>query len=290
MSLFLLENLLLVGNYQRVINLAPNVKSSDEHDIMRKQIYLYRAYIEQGRADSVVDEVSYDATASKSLGLQAVALVAKSKLEGEEAVRDSVLSMLSIPNLSGDADAQVLIGLLLLSLGEIEKAHGLLSICPSAEAQLIIVNIYLSMNRPEAARKQCRIISEERGGDSVYSLLACCWIACYASDDSNALEESITDFQHLSETYGETAYLLNQLACCHIKLHAFERAEHILGQALVLEPRNAVSRSNMLLCCRRMLMSKERMSREERQLDSLKNSVNVLVAREQILGEISEIL
>lgn len=120
-ELFDLKTYFMLGQYQAAINEGGRVKPRDEVVRIEKDIFVYRAFIEQGNYEVVLDELKGERVPPP---LQAVALLA-SLLSGKksaENVTDVADSWLRDPDFAQDDMVLLMLAITYERIGLLQKA------------------------------------------------------------------------------------------------------------------------------------------------------------------------
>ncbi|OQO06618.1 hypothetical protein B0A48_08404 [Cryoendolithus antarcticus] len=198
------------------------------------QVLQYRAQLALGQNSKVLSTISAT-KASSSPDLAVVRLLAL-YLNGSE--DDAASQAESLAEQHGkNVNVQILAGTVLARAGKQEQALQLLAKHEgSLDAVALIVQIHLSQNRVDLARKEAQS-ARAFAQDALGVNLCEAWVGMRTGGD--AYQAAFYVFEELAQgpSTVSAASLIAQ-AVAELHLHRFEEAESALDQALALEPEN----------------------------------------------------
>jgi len=237
---------LLLGHYQSAINAAskirPDPKKPDSAAVLlSRDLFVYRAQIEQGNAALVVEEI----TKQSAPALQSVKLLAQ--LASGAFDVDQLLAAANdlATNAGNDGQLQTILGLVFLKLGKQEECLRCLHSTTSLEGRSILVQLYLVLNRVDLAARELTKMQAQKD-DAIPTQLAAAWVAL--SHGREKAKEAAETFSELLEKYGPSVSILNSLAVARLHLGDFDGSEAALRQALVLDGKAAQTHINLIVC------------------------------------------
>jgi len=247
-DLFEIKNYFYLGNYQAAINEASSLPtdSLSDNDKLERDVFLYRSYIAQGNYRVVLDEINESAPIS----LKAVKLLALFFHKPED--RDNIITTLK--NLMSDGVSatspilQIITATVLFHRQSYEEAMRCIHQSTSLECFVLLVQLFLKINRLDQAEKELKRIPKEEE-DSTLTQLAIAWVfTAMGSSAADKIQEALVIYQDLSEKYGTTPILLNGLAICNLHLKKFAEAEKYLLQALEKKATDPETIVNLIVC------------------------------------------
>jgi len=271
MSLFDLRSSVFLGSFQAAINLAQRIQPEDEREQIERDILLYRAYCEQGGES--LDIVLGDIRPNSPPPLLAMRVYA-SYLAGDEKALVTVEEWLA--QSPGDSITQLVAGLILLRASRNSDAFTVLFPPRSLEAQYLIVQLYLRINRIDAALAALKIM-QEKADDAVPTQVARALVASENRDPDAA----IYIWKDLLEKYGQNVLVLNGLGVGHMQRGDFEAAEQVLQDALLLDNKSVPTRLNLLVCSQHLGRPADKWNRDFNQLCSLAPTHPWVVAQQE---------
>jgi coatomer subunit epsilon len=257
-ELFELRNLFALGNYQGAINEAEQRASStggSPLDTERRAV-MYRSFIAQGKPAVVLGELgSPDGlpAALRAVGLLAAFMLAKQaegdmRAQQEAQVLGMLKDFLESSEASSDESGTVqVVAATIYSLGgDLQAAMRSVYSTETLEAKASLCQIFLAVNRPDAAERELRAM--QRADDlATWTQLCVAAVACAnPSSDAEALSEAQQIYQELADKFGATAKLLNGLAVCQTLQGDYVNSERSLSQALEKDPRNGDTLVNIV--------------------------------------------
>jgi len=204
-DLWSVKNAFYLGCHQQAISEALSAGGLAEPSQTLSKYYMYRAYVEQAQYRMVLDEVQHDAPPA----LQAVKLLA-SYLDGGRDAKELALAQLkewlAAPTAASEVQLLHVAAIVYTHEQDYKEALKYVHGSTELETMALIAHIYLSMNRPDLARKQV-VIMQERDDDATLTKLAGAWVSLAEGGDK--LQEALYEFQELGEKYNMSLMLSN---------------------------------------------------------------------------------
>jgi coatomer protein complex subunit epsilon len=239
MSIFELETNYVLGNYQGAINVNNQIRSKNEEDLLLRDYFVFRSHAELGDYRLVLDEIR----ANSHIALLAVQLYAAYLLNpGNEKIFATIQSWIDSGDLRNEL-AKVVVGCIFFRAGKYEECLRVLHDSNSLEGRAILVQLYLTINRLEYAQKEFKIMQSIKD-DAPLTQLTFAWICL---QDKSTCKEAGEIFHDLMNKYGSTVLLLNGLAVSALTLADFDRAEKVLLDALMIDNKSIVTRTNLVV-------------------------------------------
>ncbi|KAK4313568.1 hypothetical protein Pmani_015100 [Petrolisthes manimaculis] len=241
-ELFEVKNSFYIGNFQHCINEAQKLQSSSPELRLERDVFLYRSLIGQRKYGVVQSEIKPSAPAP----LQALKLLARYLQSPEN--RSTVVSELE-SQLSGNVDltntALLIVAATIYCHEEnYEGALRVLNQSDALECRALMVQTYLKMERPDAARKELKTL-QEKDDDATLTQMAQAWT--HIATGGEKLQDAYYIFQELMDKNSSTPVLLNGQAVCFLGQAKNEEAEGALQEALDKDPNNPDTLINLMV-------------------------------------------
>jgi len=241
-ELFDLKNAFFTGNYQTCINEAQKLKISDPSISLERDVLLYRAYLAQRKYRVVLEEVN---SSSPAL-LQPLKMLAQ--YLSNPSKRDSILTDLD-SQMAGNVDVTNHVLLLVaatiyLHSDQPESALRVLHPSDHLECLALRLQALLSINRPDLARKELKVM-QEKDEDATVTQLAQAWTNL--SSGGEKIQDAYYIYQEMIDKLGATALLLNGQAATFLAQGKYAEAETALGEAIEKDPNNPDTLVNMIV-------------------------------------------
>jgi coatomer protein complex subunit epsilon len=199
---------------------------------------VFRSHAELGDYRLVLDEIR----PNSHIALLAVQLYAAYCLNpSNEKIFVTIQNWIDSGDLRNEL-AKVVVGCIFFRAGKYEECLRVLHDSTSLEGRAILVQLYLTIHRIEHAQKEHKIMQSIKD-DAPLTQLAFAWICL---QDKSTCKEAGEIFQDLMK-YGSTVLLLNGLAVSALTLGDFDRAEKILLDALMIDNKSIVTRTNLIV-------------------------------------------
>lgn len=225
-KLFDVRNALYIGNYQVCINEAQKSKVTTTELKEERDLMMYRAMIAQGQYSVAKNEINSES----STALQAVKRLAT--YLHKPADRADALAAVKKLQDDGISMTNPMVGLLsaMIYLEEqnLDDALRCLKAGDSIENSALVVQIYVTMDRPDMAKKELKVM-QDTDDDSTLTQIATAWVHLVTGGDK--LKEAFYIFQELVEKYGPTPMLLNGQACSCMLQGQWDDADSLLQLA-----------------------------------------------------------
>jgi len=240
--LFEMRNAFYLGNSQQCINEALKVKVVSNDQKLEKEVFMYRAFINQRKYGIVCDEIN----SSMPSQLQAIKLLAD--YCSADMSRKSII-LKELDSKTQTLDPNDYIQTLMASIiyyyeNNYETALRLLHSSDNLECSSMVLQIYLKLDRIDLARKELKRM-QEKEDDSTLTQLAQAWINLAVGGDK--LQDAFYIFQELSDKYGSTPLLLNGQSVALIGQGKYEEAESLLQEAIDKDSNNAETLINLIV-------------------------------------------
>ena len=212
----------------------------DEAQRVERDVFVYRAFIEQGRAQIVRDEIKED---TEHTSLQAVRLLARDAL-GEN-VMGELKAMLENSVAQNNPTLQLVASQLYSKEGNTDEALRVLHSSRALEAQAQMALLYMSINRGEHAEKEYKSMAREE--EHVLTTLTGARLLLWQGGAKRA-QEALGMVEDLVDKHGATALLLNTCATAYMVMGQWEYAEQSLKDAQTKEPGNVATLLGLAAC------------------------------------------
>jgi len=263
MSVFELETYFLLGNYQAAINVGNSLKCNGDEDILARDIIVYRSHVELGDYGLVMDEISRDSHVSL-MGVKVLAAFMQNE-NNHERVFTTVQAWIESGDTGKNVHLQLIAGIIFYKAKKYKECLRVMHDTPSLEGRALLVQLYLTINRPDFALKELKFMQTQKD-DAIATQLASAWIHL---QDKTKYEEAAEIFKDLINKYNTTVLLLNGLAVATMCLGNFEKAEKILLDALLLDNKSVVTRINLIVVSQHLDKPVDKIKREITQLTSV---------------------
>lgn len=241
-ELFDVKNAFFLGLYQQCITEAQKLQVQSQAKKTQRDVYMYRAYIAQRKFGVVLDEISGSAPSM----LQAVKLFAK--YLSNPAGKDEILKEVE-DKLSGNIEVEdYVLPLMYASVYYHEENYDaalrVLHSAESLECSALTIQIYITINRVDLARKELKQM-QETDEDSTLTQLAQAWFNIAVGGEK--LQDAYYIFQEMADKNQTSSLLLNGQAACFIAQGKWDEAEGILQQAMDKDSNSAETLINMIV-------------------------------------------
>ncbi|VVC28974.1 Tetratricopeptide-like helical domain,Coatomer, epsilon subunit [Cinara cedri] len=251
-ELFDIKNSYYIGNYQQCINDAQKEPPNYGNLRIKRDIFMYRAYLAQKKYGIVLAELKTNSHPD----LQPFKLLAEYLQSPDN--RDSVMHALEreLSESSSELNHSLLIVAATIYNHEhnYESALRVLKNDDSLEGAALSLIIYLRMNRVDLATKEFRKL-REKDEDATLTQMAQAWLNLALGGEK--LQEAYYIFQELIDKYGVTALLLNCQSVCYIGQGEYKKAEITLQDALEKDSNDIDSLVNSLFISGHLKVSAE---------------------------------
>ncbi|RHZ87962.1 hypothetical protein Glove_27g11 [Diversispora epigaea] len=236
-ELFALRNLFYTGSFQQVINEAHKNVSISESAKLERKIYLYRAYIAQGKYNIVITEIKdTDPIDLKAVKILAVYLQSKSggqtsDTKKEEALKELKEVILDDVTNTLNSTVQIVAGSIYYHEGLFEEALKILSRHnKNLECVALIIQIYLQLDRLDFAKRELAA-TKTWAEDAMLAQLIEAWVGLKTGGDK--YQEAYYIYEEIAQSpISNTVKVLNGQAVCKIHLGKYLEAESLLLEAL----------------------------------------------------------
>ncbi|KAJ1921026.1 hypothetical protein H4219_000884 [Mycoemilia scoparia] len=240
------RNLLYTGAYQQVINALNSLQITNPSNSIEKDILLYRAYILQGKAEKVLNDIS---AGTDSVLLRAVRALALCSLNQKEQGLEGINSLIELgsPDISSPTFA-LLASLVYISNEANEEAVKLL--IPhetNLECSALLIQTYLLLNRGDLAKQAL----QQRGrnfDDALLIQLAEAWVKLKTDGSESAANSAYFIFDEVARsTSMSTVTLLNSMAVAKLHQGQYPEAKTYLLEALEKDENNPETLANLVV-------------------------------------------
>jgi len=243
--LFGVKNAFYCGLYQKCINECQNLKVSEASLKLERDVFMYRSYTAQSKFAVVLGEIdsSYDPQ------LQAVKLYTEFlKATGDESKQEDILKVVE-DRLKANTDVDnkilpLLTASIYFHMKNTDAALRVLHNTECMEASALGVQILLSMNRVDLAKKELKLMTD-LDEDATLTQLAQAWYNMNIGGEK--LQDAFYIFQELSEKNGPSPLLLNGQAACLLAQNKLDEAESVLQEANITDSNCAETLINMIV-------------------------------------------
>lgn len=242
--LFDARNHFHLGHFQTAINEAMGANVGTDALRVERDVLMYRAYLEQGNFAVVMSEVQDSAPPA----LRAVKLLCQYKQSddaGRQAAVGALQELLAGANVASDTPLSVTAAAIFCLEKDYKEALKCTHQGQTLEALAMVTHVYAAMNRADLAEKQVAIM-QRHDDDATLTQLAAA--TAMIAKGSGKYQDAMYIYQDMSEKYGPSALLLNNLATCCMLLGKYEDAESHLQEALGKNPADPTTLANMVVC------------------------------------------
>ncbi|KAF7634356.1 Histone acetyltransferase [Meloidogyne graminicola] len=234
--LFDVRNNYYLGAYQQCINEAQVVKCNSEEDMLKKDIFLYRAYIALKKSSIPLNEID----SSSGLELLALRRLAEyfNNVENRATIVRDITDELELVDTEGNEHVNLFNATILLNEDDAENALRSLSRISgqsSLECLAIKIQCLLKLWRIDLALVELKKM-QEVDEDATIVQLATAWI--YMAMGKDKIKDAFYIFQEMIDKYGSTPTLLVSQSSCLIQQQKYENAEKLLMDAQQRDPNN----------------------------------------------------
>ncbi|KAG8458946.1 hypothetical protein KFE25_004280 [Diacronema lutheri] len=260
--LFDARNNFHLGHYQSAITDANNAKVATDTWRAERDVLMYRAYVEQGNSAVVMSEVGETSPPA----VRAVRLLAMHKnadVAGKQAAVAGLHELLAEPGAASNAPLCVVAACVFCAEKDYKEALKVNQQAQTLEQHAMVTHVYVCMNRIDLAEKQVALM-QRVDDDATLTQLAAAEVML--GKGSAKAQDALYIYQDLSEKYGPSTLLLNNLAACNMLLGKFDDAEHNLGEALSKSATDPTTLANALVCMQHLKKAPEVIARNVTQL------------------------
>eukprot|EP00899_Mesostigma_viride_P023105 jgi/Mesvir1/397/Mv11288-RA.1 len=240
--LFNLQNNFYLGAFQAAINEGASLTNLGEAREIIRDCYVYRSYIAQGSYELVLAEISKAAAPA----LQAVRLLATylSSPDKKELVMKTLSDWLSDASTAVNPTVLLVTGIIHCHEGNYPDALKYLQSSSDLEMMSLSVQVYLAMDRPDAAERQLKAM-HGIDEDATLTQLATAWVNMALGGPK--VQEAFYIFQELGEKYTWTLSLINGSAVASLRMGRVDDAEKELLEALNKDSKHADTLANLIV-------------------------------------------
>ncbi|KAJ3105029.1 hypothetical protein HDU97_008637 [Phlyctochytrium planicorne] len=264
-ELYGLRNLFYVGAFQQVINDATNPAINPKSEASKKErkVYLYRAYIAQGRLRPALNDISD----SESPELSATKLLAKYLASQDVQAKQNVVT--EVKELLSSSNLTPLLATLAASVyicdDLFEDALKVLHpFSKNLECIALTIQIYLKLDRLDLARKEIASF-KSWADDATLAQLIDTWTNLF-SGKADKYREAFFAFDEIATSNVATSRLIVGKAVACILQGKFEEAEQLLLEALDRNSSDSETLLNLIVCSNALGKPQEVISRYYNQL------------------------
>jgi len=200
----------VLGNYQGAINEGMVLSPADPEQKRERDVLVFRAHIAKGEYKTVMDEIAEDSHPAL------VAVKCFANYASSEANREIALT--TIKGLLDDSGKDETVKLIAASIyaneHDYDKAITALHDANSLEGRVLLLQLYLQIDRLEIAQRELQAI-QKLDDDATLTQLALAWTAL-AIGTPEKIEEAFVIFTETVWKWSPTPLLLNALAVCHL--------------------------------------------------------------------------
>ncbi|KAI9261055.1 coatomer epsilon subunit-domain-containing protein [Sporodiniella umbellata] len=242
--LFSIRNLYALGNYQTVINEVGSGRLFTPESKLEAQVFLYRAYIGQGKYNLVIQDIG----ASEEASLKAVKLLALylSNKQKDEIVQEA-LTLLEEGSNRIHSAVQVSVATILVHAGRLEDAlRTLHSRQNKLECSALAVQIYLQLDRLDLARNEVSN-AKKWAEDALLLQMMEAWVDLRIGGEK--YQEAYYIYEEFAQSStGQTVNVLNGQAVANIALGRYPEAESLLLEAQNKDNDHPDTLINLITC------------------------------------------
>lgn len=229
-ELYTLRTTFWLGHYNMALEEAKNLarRPMAPHLKAEREEFLHRANIALGRYSSVAVESSAS-TALRVLGLTAK-YHTESTDEGKAAVLNNLEAILAEDG-NASSSCQLYAAQLFLLASKITQALQCVHLGMTMEHLALSCFIYVKIDRLDLANDSLQLM-KQADEDAALTLLSSALIQ--TKQGKSMAEDAIYSLQMLSEQYGPSPLILNQMAAAHMAAGKFESAAGYLQEATLV--------------------------------------------------------
>ncbi|XP_046854131.1 coatomer subunit epsilon-like [Xenia sp. Carnegie-2017] len=237
-------------NFQKCINEAQKTQPLSQDLRTEKDVFMFRAYCAQGKYGVVLDEISR----SSPKELQPIRTLAEYLQNSSR--RETIVNTVDQKLKSGDVDDYYLLMAAIIYSHEqnYESALRCLHASEALESSALTIQLYLSMDRIDLAKKELKRM-QEIDEDASLSQLAQAWFNIAVGGEK--IQDAYYIFQEMADKYGSSVVLLNGQAVCYLQMGKYEEAESVLQDALDKDNSNAETLLNLAVLSQHLGKSQE---------------------------------
>lgn len=254
----------MLGQYQAAINEGGKVKPRDEFGVIERDVFVYRAFIEQGNFQVVLDELKGE---NVSPPLQAVRLLASflsGKIEAEKTIEQAD-AWLRDPDFAQDDMVLFILAITYERLGVLQKAMQCVFNNKLLEAHALVIELLLQLRRPDLAEKELREMQKVQEF-AIPTLLATAWVNLALGGDK--IKEACLTFEDIGKKYGACFAALHGVGVCKLAMQKYTESEESLLRALEKNPKSVETLVSLIVVTQ-MLGKMEDNNRFQAQLRSV---------------------
>lgn len=261
-ELFEVRNAFYAGNFQHCINEAQHVNPSSKDSKIERDVFLYRAYVAQGKYGVVLDEIK-PSFPDEVKSVRILADFLNNRGNKDAAIVEMLEEKLKSTNFS--EYFLLIAATIYMHLQDTDSALRCLYQSTALECLALSTQIYLSMDRLDLAKKELSKM-QEADEDATLTQLAMGWFNLAVGGEK--CQDAYYIFQELADKHTSTVMLLNSQAACYLRMGKLEEAESTLKEALEKDANDADTLVNMVVLSQLSGKSTEVVNRFVSQLKS----------------------
>lgn len=282
--LFDIKNLFYLGQYQQCILEAQKLNTKFEDEKTAKDVFMYRAYIAQGKASLVLSEIPERAD---NPSLKAVRRLAEYQNPvDKQHIAKQIQMEVSEGTWPTDDTSCIIAALILNEENDPEDAMRILSKCNSLETHSATVFTLLQMERVDLAAKELKKMNEI-DEDATLTQLSLAWINMAMGKDK--LKDAYYIYQEMMDKYGQSPRLLICQSAVLILQGKYKDAEALLHEAQLRDANSCEALVNLVALGQFLGKDSEVMKRYISQLRGINPEhpwIMDLKAKESLLDEL----
>jgi coatomer protein complex subunit epsilon len=260
--LFDARNNFHLGHYQAAISEATNARPATDAARAERDALVYRAYIEQGNPNIVLSEVKETSPPA----LRAIRLLAVYRA-GDAAARAGAMGalneLIASPGAAADPNLCIVAAGLFCAEKDFQSALKVNQHAASLEQHAALAHTYVCMHRLDLAEKQVALM-QRADDDATLTQLA--GAELLVAKGAAKAQDALYVYADLSEKYGPSPPLLNNLATCNMLLGKWDDAEANLQDALAKSATDPTTLANAVVCMQHLKKAPEVVGRYVTQL------------------------
>jgi len=266
-ELFAVRNHFWLGNFSEALLEAEKVRPGNDREEIDKQVYTLRAKMALGDAGSVVASVGDQTSAPTDvLAVKLLASYVTAAPAQKDAILDTMKEWLADETLKDNAMLKAMAGSAFFLHGDTKEALRALGTGGSLEMHAMRVQIYLSMNRADAASRELQAM-QKIDDDSTLTQLALAWVDLASGGEK--YQEAAYIYQEQMDKTMQSPLMLNGIGVANLHLKQFSEAEKFLEDAHSSDSKNPDVIINLMSCYANLRKPAEKIEELLKELDGI---------------------
>ncbi|XP_049850491.1 coatomer subunit epsilon-like [Schistocerca gregaria] len=249
-----LKTYFLLGKYQSVVDLGPRLKLHNAAEEVERDLYFYRAFIEQGSYQIVLDEIQPDTSEPPLKAVRILAQLCIGDIDRSQ-VLEQLEAWLKDAQFLEDQMLLLMASFVYFRLGNIQKAFQCVRGNQLLEARVFVIHILLHIRRHDLALKELQELQKSHR-QALPVQLATAWTYTVLGQ-FDQLDEAIRIYVQILEKYTDAFIAFYGIGLCRLRKKEYEQSETNLLLALERNPNSTETIINLIVLNRNLGKSEE---------------------------------